>query len=277
MHKEQTLLWEMLSALSTEQLDAHLALELEKEHPDEVAVQTILAVLRMREKDISVELTPNIHAAWEKYQKDTESIPKENRKHIPPWLVRVASLGVVVVLLFTMIPTSVQADNFWNRIARWTSDIFEFFSPYGNETVPEVYVFKTDNPGLQQIHDAALGIGIAEPVVPMWLPEGYILTEIHAAKEIEYSYIHARLSNGDTYVIVEIRKYNTIVPGQYEKDSDGVEIIELQGIKHYIIRNIENCTAAWTKDSLECCIAVDDQEDIIYSILRSIYTLEEKK
>ena len=42
------------------------------------------------------------------------------------------------------------------------------------------YVFETDHPGLQQIYDAVVEMGVTEPVVPMWVPEGYDLVEYKA-------------------------------------------------------------------------------------------------
>lgn len=71
MVKENTLLYEMLSEWTTEQLDERLDQELHKETVDEETVRTILAVLREWEEEEFVEITPQIQSAWEKYQKDS--------------------------------------------------------------------------------------------------------------------------------------------------------------------------------------------------------------
>lgn len=274
MNKENTLLDE----LSTAQLDARLAQELQQEAPDEETVRRILAILREREKDKPVEITPEIRQAWEKYQADSKAIAKNAAppRKIPTWLTRAASIGIVLLLLFAALPQNAQADNFWDRVARWTSEIFEFFSPHAKEAVQEPYVFVTDHPGLQQIYDAVVEMGITEPVVPMWIPDGYELTECTIDTLLECMFVHATMKDGDKEIFIEISKYTTIIPGKYEKDDTEVKKVEIQGIKHYIMYNNSRWNVAWTKDNIEGFLTIDCQEDILYDVLRSIYGLEDQ-
>lgn len=274
MVKENTLLYEMLSEWTTSQLDERLAQELHKETVDEETVRTILAVLREREKEKPVEITPQIQSAWEKYQKDSVVVPKLKPKRIPTGLLRAASICIVIVLLFSLIPTNAQADNFWERMARWTNEVFEFFSPHAKQAVQESYVFTTDNPGLQQVYDAVINMGIAEPVVPMWLPNEYSLIECSVVEEPNCKFIHAKFCNGQNEFLLEIRHTSAVIPGQYEKDNTEIKQKEILGIVHYIMRNNDRWNVAWNRDNLDCFFTIDCQESILYDILMSIYILE---
>ena len=53
--------------------------------------------------------------------------------------------------------------------------MFAFFSPDEPTQAIEEYEFRTEHPGLQEVYDAVAGLGVTEPVVPMWIPEGYTL------------------------------------------------------------------------------------------------------
>lgn len=277
MNNSQTLLWSMLSEQSTEQLDERLAQELHRETVDEDAVRTILAVLRDREKDERVEVTPEIRQAWEKYQADSKAIQgsKAKGRKVPGWGMRAASIGIVLLLLFAAIPQQAQADNFWERIARWTDSFFEYFNPHAKEAVQEKYEFQSDNIGLQQVYDMLVGLGVTEPVVPMWLPEGYKLTKVIEEELPDYRRVCASFSNDEKEILFEYRVHTTYIPGQYQKDNTEVIQYEFNGTDFNIIQNYEMWIVTWLKNNIECYFTIDCQRDELLLILTSIYELEE--
>jgi len=277
MVKDNMLPYEMLLQWSTEQLDERLAQELQKESPEEETVRMILEILKDREKGHPVEITPEVERAWSKYQVASKAIAESCAKprRIPNRLVRAASIVLVLLLLAAALPQNAQADNIWERFARWTSEVFEFFSPHAKEAVQKPYVFQTEHPGLQQIYDAVVEMGITEPMVPMWVPEGYELTECTIKTMLECTYIHAKLSDGQNEMLVSISKYTSIIPGQYEKDDAEVKELELHGTIHYIMHNNSRWNVAWVKDNLEGFMTIDCQENVLRNILKSIYGMEE--
>lgn len=154
-------------------------------------------------------------------------------KRIPSGFLRAASVCIVLALLFSLIPTSVQADNFWERAARWTNEIFEFFSLHAKEAVPEEYVFKTNNPGLQQVYDAVVDLGITAPVVPMWFPEGYELIECIKDEEQDFNRVFSSFSQDRKAILFEARIYSGYVPGQYQKDGTDIVRYEDNGTEYH--------------------------------------------
>ena len=263
----------MIEQISTEQLDEMLMYELEKEPVDESAVRLIIEVLEKRDQNEPVEINPQVAASWEKYQTPApvQSRPKFSFRS---WPVRIAAAVAVVIALALAVLQSAEAEGFWERLTRWTESIFEFFTP-GDEMAEHEYVFATDNPGLQQVYDAVAALGITAPVVPMWLPDGYELLQCEVTETPSKSFVHSRFENGKNIIILDLAIRDTESPRQYSKDEENADKLEIVGVEHSILHNEEWWTAAWTRDRLECAIYMDCQEEILYKILTSIYTMED--
>ena len=264
----------MIERMSTEQLDEMLLHELAKESVDESAVRLIMEVLEKRDQNMPVEINPQVAAAWEKYQTPApvQSCPKFSFRS---WPVRVAAAVAVITALIFAAPQDVEAEGFWERLTRWTDSIFEFFAPGESKQVDVEYVFETDNPGLQQVYDTVIALGITDPVVPMWLPDGYELLQCEVTETPSKSFVYARFKCEEKTITLDIAIRNTESPRQYAKDEVNLKFFEKGGVVHSILRNNDRWAAAWVKDRLECVIAIDCQEETLYKILKSIYTMED--
>lgn len=269
---------EMFEQLSTEKLDELLDAELHRETPDENAIRMIFSILRERDKDLPREVTPQIQAAWEKYQDKTEELDRKETqpRQIRNWVVRAASIAaVLVVLLMVVVPKQADAESFWEVLQRWTAEIVEFFGAGDNDHRMESYQFTTDNSGLQQVYDAVVELGVTEPVVPMWLPESGEAIECKTVTTPVKTALMARLPYGDDEIVYKLDIYNSDVSHTYH--GDGTEIKEYirDETVFNIMRNNEAWVVFWTKDNIECSIFIDCQEDDLYKILKSIYTMED--
>lgn len=263
----------MIEQMSTEQLDEMLLQELGKEPVDESAVRLIMEVLEKRDQNVPIEINPQVAAAWEKYQIHT---PVQNRPKFSfrSWPVRIVAAVAVVIALALAVPQSAEAEGIWERLSRWTESVFEFFT-LGDEMVAQEYVFETDNPGLQQVYDAVTALGVTDPVVPMWLPEGYELVECEVNESYSKTFVYACFLNGENIAILDVAIRNLESPRQYSKDEANTKTFEKGGVVHNILHNNDRWTAAWVKDRLECAIYIDCQEETLYKILKSIYTMED--
>ncbi len=263
-----------LEQLSTQQLDQMLQETLEKEDADPAQVKEILAVLKEREKDMPVTVGDQEKLAWQRYKaREKEAAKKPARK----WgmALRVAGIAVALMVLLVSISTQAEAETFWERLVRWTDSVISFFSPDYASNEPQPYEFRTDHPGLQQIYDTVAGLGVTDPVVPMWLPEGYTLILCQDMKSANKTTVVAAFQNGDKLINFNIDVYFAGVNNQYQKDETDVKIVEFKGIEHRIVRNTDAWVAIWAQDQIECSISIDCQEDELYKILRSVYDKEE--
>ena len=263
---------EFLEQLPTEQLDGMLKTELEKQPPDAQNVRLILSILKQRDAALQPTITPGVQSAWERYEREEVNIPKPRRTRNA--LLRAASIVLVIGLALLAIPREATAQVFFSKLFRWTDSILEFFAP---ETVNEnqlVYEFKTDNPDLQQVYDAVVKIGITEPVVPTWLPEGYELVECVENITSQKEGLRAVFANEGEHVILQFDMYELDVSHRYYKDESEFIEYETNGIFHTCMRNDNRWSVIWINRSAECFLTIDCQEDTLYQILDSIYVTE---
>ena len=269
---------QMLEQMTTEQLRDMLDKELHTEPVNGDSIRMIRSILQDRNRNITVEMTPNLERAWEKYQRDTEEIWKASRRsrRIRGWAMRVAAAAAVLVLLLVpMVPQQAGAESLWEALVRWTTEIVEFFGPRDNDHRIVTYEFKTDNPGLQQVYDAVVELGVTDPVVPMWLPEGYELSELEIVQHPASTKVHSRFENGDSAVVYNVDFYSSDVARKYQKDEHVIDRYEYGGVTHQLLQNYDLTTVVWLRENIECSLLVDCQEDTLYRVLKSIYITED--
>ncbi len=261
---------ETLERMEIQQLDDMLLEELRKEPPDGELVRLIVSVLK--ERDVIAEIDTNIQLAWEQYQRKTQPVHKK-RKWVNSWIGKAATIVLVLFTLFALLPQEAKAMNFFERFIAWTEDVFSLISPADSKTREAGYVFRTDNPGLQEVYDTAVELGVTVPVVPMWLPEGYELVECEVDKTPVDDFLMATFSNGTNEIVYEINVYSDNVTCEYYKDKTESSVIEKNGIRHTIIDNEDLLVVVWTVENIEYFIGIDCQEEVLNRILNSIYTI----
>ena len=265
---------EELEKLSSQQLDDVLCAELGKECPDRNVVLGILEILESREKDMPLPEYPVAsearirYEAWnDGFNKGREASRKSMRK-----LAGVAIAAVLVLVFGVITPQALGAENIFTLIGRWTAAFFAFDEP---ETMPEravsqpPYVFRTDNPGLQELYDTVTELGITQRVVPQWLPDGYELIDLKVDRTQKRAKIYACFANGSQEIIISIRGLLNSFSPSYFKDETDVVIYECGGVLHYIMGNENIRNVAWHSDNVECQIHVLKED--IYQIIESVY------
>lgn len=262
-----------LEQLSTERLDSMLQRELQKDTPEQNMVTDILAVLREREKDTPCTPTDADQLAWQRYLAHTEQ-PSERPAKRRGWVLRIAGIAAVLTLVVGMVSYEAGADTFWNRIARWTDSVIEFFNPDGTIPPQRQYVFRTDNPGLQQVYDAVCDLGVTEPVVPMWIPEGYALSYCNKKNSENKTTLMAGFQYGEKVLNYTVAVYSQDVPNRYEKDETAVKTVEIQGVSYKIAKNFDMWIVIWTVENIEGSVSVNCREEELLRILHSIYDEE---
>ena len=264
---------ESLEQLETAELDAMLQAELEKNAPDPNSVRLIMSVLEGREAAAPVPITDSEEAAWQQYQKRMAGLRKKPAP-VRRWMAGAASVVLVVGMLFAVMPKQAEAETFWEMLQRWSETVMEYFSQRDSFRDPE-YVFETDNPGIQQVYDAVLELGVTDPVVPMWLPGGCELIELEPKNTPMLKGVWACFSLDDSQLIYKLDVYHGEPAHQHYRDDAHYEEYERNGVTHYITQNNGWWVVAWTKDNIECFLTLDCQEETLRRILESIYVMED--
>ncbi len=272
MRENKTCPYQGWQQMPTEELDQILQAELEKEHPNEEVVLPILHELEERERDILVEKTPEVLAILNKLSKHETSSKQSIFKR--RWLAGIAAaLAVVCIAIMTMTPTA-KAESLFDVLFRWTSSIFQFFTPEQDAVNPPVeVVFETDNPGLQQLYDKVTELGVTEPLVPMWIPEGFVLSDLKVSTIPEGNKVFCKFENGEDAVLFTYRLSTDISP-KVEKEETNFELFEVRKIGHFIVDNEGNLSVTWAADGVECVINASLPKEDIYTIIKSIYRSE---
>ena len=258
--------------MPTEELDQILQAELEKEYPNEEVVLPILHELKEREKDIPVEKTPEVLEILEKLSK--HNTPSKQFIHKRRWIAGIAAAAAVVcIVVMTTAPTA-RAESLFDILFRWTSSIFEFLDPNKNDSYPIASTdFATDNPGLQQLYDKVTELGVTEPIVPMWLPEGFALSELRDFPMRGGNKLYAKFSKGSSDISITYR-ISTDISTKFEKEDSLVEVYDYSDVSHFIMDNVEKLSTTWIVDGVECVINANVTKEDIYTIIKSIYRSE---
>lgn len=263
---------EELEKLSTQELDKILRAELDSENPKKELVLLVLSILEERDPTTSQNRLEGAEEAFAERKRigfAAEPVSRNNKKWIfPKWLgVTAAAVAIAFVLLAT-VPQAVGAESIFDIIGRWTKDLFTFSD--GPDTTHQEHEFKTENEGLQQLYEAVVEQGVTEPVVPMWIPEGYEMEELKVLKKSSKSKVYSRFVKGENYIQIMIEVHSEKVSNKYTKDDTSVKLYDANGVHYYLFANEELWNAAWNNKKAECLLTITDGEKVMHKILNSI-------
>ena len=255
--------------MPTEALDRVLQAELEKEHPNEEVVLPILHELEEREKDAPVEMIPEILNKLNTFSKQETSFDHSTRKR--RWIPVLAAAAAVICIVVMALPRTVGAESIFDVLYRWTSSVFEFFSPEQDATNPPVeMVFETDHSGLEQLYDETVKMGITGAVVPTWLPDGLELTELKNFPAHDGNKLYGRFNNGNYNFSVTYRIIADST-AKFEMRDSSLEVYEYKNISHFILENEDSLSVTWIVDGVECSISTNIAKGDVYTVIKSIY------
>lgn len=266
---------EALTGLTRGELRRMLAAELHKDTTcmDDNLVRMLLRALEARGPDPAFADDSAVEAACEKFRADTQKAQRLRKRWYQSRMLKAASAVLVLGILFFALPGAAQADNIQEVLCWWSDSVFQLFTPGKHPTVQE-YVYETDHPGLQQIYDTVTELGITDPVVPSWVPEGFELTELKTYQFAENLSIYANLESNGKTVLITMTIRDASMALKHEKDENTITIWDLAGYEHYVISNKSEQIVTWIANGLECTINSDCSEEDVYRIVKSIYTSE---
>lgn len=279
-----------LELLSTSQLkDLLRSLGEDPDSNNEEAILDILVILNRRSQIEHLE-DNTTSDAWNIFAKHfvtpdgvgqslfpTPNQKTQHNKAMPRTrriLVRIVSVAAVLCILCTAIPPALGSDTFLDLIGRWKDGFFAFLQNEDDPINPAAnYRFDTNNPGLQQLYNVIADHGVAKPVVPMWLPDGFIMTSYEQSNNPRKTSIAASFLNGTSSVVIEIEIFSLNKSDLYHVDDLEAETFEFGGSTYYLISNNDNWVAVWADDNFKCAITTTLEKEILLSILKSIYKI----
>ena len=186
---------EALARLPREELRRMLAEELCKDTQqiDGAFVRALLTELQARGADPAFVDDDAVVAACEKFQTATEAKQPPQKRWYQHWMLKAASVVLVLGILFFSLPAAAEAKKMPEVLTWWSDSLFQFFRS-GSKPNIEEYVYKTDHPGLQEIHDAVTEAGITAPIIPSKLSDEFQLVELKVFPAPDDISIHTHLA-----------------------------------------------------------------------------------
>lgn len=268
---------EALTCLPREELRRILAEELHKPAAeiDDALVRTLMAELRSRGPDPAYVDDAAVDQVCSEFKENSQKVQHHRKCWYQSWMLKVAAIVLVLGILFFALPGAAQANDISEVLSWWSDGVFQLFAP-GSQPNTHTYVYETDHPGLQQIYDTVTELGITDPIVPRWVPDGFELAEQHCYPTLGSNLIHAHFSKKDSNILFTIIIHESPNnPLQYEKDIENTQIWDFADKEHFVLSNNDNQIVTWYMNGIECSLVADCPEEDVYKIIKSIYTSED--
>ena len=266
---------DMTTAQLQEILRKHAHGELEAT-PDTEELFYIMGVLRDRAKsdpDKKVKSTEEAYKIFVKYyapeMAEGKPIPFTKRYPVARWAKRVAVLAAICA---TLMVAAVSAEAFvpgwWGRVSAWTKGIFSFedvsIGTEGKEPSEQL------NLELRTLQEALDIYSITQPLVPSWLPDGYVALDVKTVRTPREISISASYANGDRELVIKIRQTVGAAAQKIEKMEGLIDVYSVNGIEYFLFDNNGVTQAAWVVDEFECLITGNVTMDEMKAIIDSI-------
>ena len=196
---------------------------------------------------------------------EEESQPKRKPNIIP--FRRIAAVAACLVLVFSL-TTTANAFSFkdmWNAVVTWAQETFSFSmgvevsGPDGKDALEYT-----------SIQDALEQYQIDATIMPCFIPEGFVLTEVIVDQNPMQTKCVAAYRSDDRTLTMSVQSFLVGKPEQVEKSADLIEVYTVSGIDYYIFCNYDQTQVAWISNSFECFISgeltVDEAKLMVDSI-----------
>lgn len=248
------------------------ASKIEGEVSDQETILYIMEVLAKRRK--AQNQGKSLDEAWEIFQKNYEERTNHISEREPvktggKWKKSlVAAAAVVVLLLGGTVTAQGFGVDLWQTIAKWTQETL--FLGYMGQTEESMGADSNYANPCASLQTALDEFKTERKLVPTWLPEGYVETDVAVSQTPTQRIFSAvYLSNNQT-IRIRIANYLGSHPSEIEQSEDLVEIYEVGGVSYYIFQNVDQLKAAWVVENYECSIfgsvSLSDMKTMIDSI-----------
>ncbi|HIY07308.1 MAG TPA: DUF4367 domain-containing protein [Candidatus Evtepia faecigallinarum] len=188
------------------------------------------------------------------------------------WLRPAVAAAAVVAILVCLSLVPVQGTSLLQSFVGWTGDTFSFIQENNSAEESKIFsdlVYQQAKNSISNLTD--------QPVLPTWYPDGSSIIRVEEnPMDNGYNYtIIFSLNNKEFLLSISIYQdalymEDTSSSAEYEKNNGSAEEYYSNGIPHYLMGNLEQSSAVWRNNSVECSIhgylSIDDLKKIIDSI-----------
>ncbi|MEH2937453.1 DUF4367 domain-containing protein [Lawsonibacter sp. JLR.KK007] len=192
--------------------------------------------------------------------------------------VQLAALLAALLMLVT-VATAAAGYDIWRMLAEWTAEQITL-APGQIEYIDPDDLHIPEEPGeYTDLQEALTAYGINRPVVPKWLPEGFVIEQLIVDNGTfpDTIIFAAYYCRGEDVLGIQIDIYlrdenkNSENFGHFEKDEGDPISYEVGGITHLLVTNAGQPVALWANGPAECSINGDITMDELKQMIDSIY------
>lgn len=184
------------------------------------------------------------------------------------WLRGLTAAAAVLACIFLgSVTANAFGFNIWKAVAVWAQETFRLESDQKAESeLPE----KDNQLQYSSLREVLRKDKIEIPLVPTWIPEGYVLTDIRMDENPLQKIYIGFYEKGDKKLKIVVQSYQSGYPEQVERKDGTEEIYIADGNIYYFFEDVDSLQAVWILDSYECYISgeltVEQMEKMIDSI-----------
>ena len=190
----------------------------------------------------------------------------------------IAAAALALTLFSLCVAAAASGFNLWRHLARWTDEIMELTPPQAVTAVEDHIRIPEVSKEYGTIQEAVTDFGLARPVVPQWLPDGFQQVELVVDTGLPYLIIFQAAYQMDEAVIIVF--VYLLLPkedgsfggyGHFQKDEGDPIPYESGGITHLLSTNAGRSVALWANGPAECAVSGDITMEELQKIIDSIY------
>lgn len=169
-----------------------------------------------------------------------------------------------------------SSSRLWESVVHLTQGTLQIVPPgasQSGQTSAQPPLEELEFTSLQEALDA---YGIAEPLVPKWLPEGFESLGVTTNVDPDFIRIAETYSYDEKKIKIMIRRYNSeeaLDKVSVEKEDEQQDVKYIRGgVEHSVAQNRSIYTASWTNGLNVVSIIGDMTEEELEQMIDSIYT-----
>lgn len=167
------------------------------------------------------------------------------------WKRRLVATAAAAALIAVGVMSAGAAKfNLWETIAKWTQETFH----WGMAKEIADYTPTAEKPSpCADLLDLLRQNNMPTNLVPTWLPDGFVLSDMQVIEQPDRRIICAQFGNEDRSIMIQIQDYLDVNPYQFEQSSN-MQMYPKNGINYYILENYQTIQIIWNVNHFECLI-----------------------
>lgn len=210
----------------------------------------------------------------------SDAAPGRRPSHLRKWSVRgmLAAAALAILLLSVSVAAAASGHGLWELLARWTDESMGIAPGHIVPAEEDAIRIPQEDTEYASLQEAVADCGLARPMVPQWLPEGFEQVELVVDTGFPDALIfQAAYQQEEKAIVVFVEVFlprkgeNDRSYGNFQKDEGDPIPYVAGGVTHLLSTNAGRPVALWTNGPAQGAVSGDITMDELKQIIDSIY------